>query len=149
MSPGAKLGVLGWLVWDTLRQALASAIVWVMLGLSVVTILVCVSIRVVGDYREQLPGTFVIPASDPESSKTYGSDTEVVGGEMHIGVLDAGVGLPEDVESLFRPFHSTKPHGLGMGLSICRSLVGAHRGRLWAEPRPGGGAAFRIALPLA
>lgn len=85
----------------------------------------------------------------PSAQRVLTLTTDVVGGEMHIGVLDAGVGLPDDVESLFRPFHSTKPHGLGMGLSICRSLVGAHRGRLWAEPRPGGGAAFRIALPLA
>jgi len=75
--------------------------------------------------------------------------TAIVGNEVHIGVLDCGVGLPDDVETLFQPFHSTKEGGLGMGLSISRTLVAAHRGRLWAERRPEGGAAFYVALPLA
>ena len=69
--------------------------------------------------------------------------------ELRIGVLDCGVGLPDDIESLFQPFHSTKEGGLGMGLSICRTLVSAHGGRLWAEPRAKRGAAFYVALPLA
>jgi len=68
--------------------------------------------------------------------------------ELRIGVLDCGVGLPDDVESLFQPFRSTKEGGLGMGLSICRSLVSAQGGRLWAEPRATRGAAFYVALPL-
>ena len=68
--------------------------------------------------------------------------------EMRIGVLDCGVGLPDDVESLFQPFHSTKEGGLGMGLAICRTLVSAHGGRLWGERRAGRGAAFYVALPL-
>jgi hypothetical protein len=59
------------------------------------------------------------------------------------------VGLPDDVETLFQPFHTTKEGGLGMGLSICRTLVTSHGGRLWAERRAEGGAAFYIALPLA
>jgi len=50
---------------------------------------------------------------------------------------------------LFRPFHTTKAGGLGMGLSICRALVTSHGGRLWAERRPERGAAFYVALPLA
>ena len=69
--------------------------------------------------------------------------------ELHIGVLDTGVGLPVDIESIFQPFHSSKEGGLGMGLSICRALVSAHGGRLWAERRAGRGSAFYIALPLA
>ena len=75
--------------------------------------------------------------------------TFIEGGEMRIGVLDCGVGLPEDVEGLFQPFHTTKDGGLGMGLSICRTLVTSHGGRLWAERRTGRGAAFYVALPLA
>jgi len=75
--------------------------------------------------------------------------TSVERDELRIGVLDCGVGLPVDIESLFQPFHSTKEGGLGMGLSICRTLVSAHGGRLWAEPRAQRGAAFYIALPLA
>jgi two-component system, LuxR family, sensor kinase FixL len=69
--------------------------------------------------------------------------------EIRIGVLDCGVGLPDDVESLFQPFHSTKEGGLGMGLSICRTLAAAHCGRLWAERGANRGAAFYLALPLA
>ena len=68
---------------------------------------------------------------------------------MHIGVLDCGVGLPDDIETLFQPFHTTKNGGLGMGLSICRTLVSSHGGRLWAERRAERGAAFYVALPLA
>ena len=68
--------------------------------------------------------------------------------EIRIGVLDCGVGLPKDIEFLFQPFHSTKKGGLGMGLSICRTLVTAHGGRLWAERRAERGAAFYVALPL-
>ncbi len=75
--------------------------------------------------------------------------TFIEGGEMRIGVLDCGVGLPENVEGLFQPFHTTKDGGLGMGLSICRTLVTSHGGRLWAERRTGRGAAFYVALPLA
>ncbi len=69
--------------------------------------------------------------------------------ELRIGVLDCGVGLPDDVETLFQPFHTTKDGGLGMGLSICRTLVTSHGGRLWAERRPERGAAFYVALALA
>jgi two-component system sensor kinase FixL len=52
-------------------------------------------------------------------------------------------------EIVFQPFHTTKDHGLGMGLSICRTLVTSHGGRLWAERRAERGAAFYVALPLA
>src|SRR4029079_6978951 len=69
--------------------------------------------------------------------------------EIRISVLDCGVGLPDDVETLFQPFHTTKAGGLGLGLSICRTLVTSHGGRLWAEPRPERGAAVHVALPLA
>lgn len=69
--------------------------------------------------------------------------------ELRLGVLDRGTGLPDDVEGVFLPFQSTKENGLGMGLSISRSLVASHHGRLWAERREGGGAAFYVALPLA
>jgi PAS domain S-box-containing protein len=61
----------------------------------------------------------------------------------------AASGLPDDAERLFQPFHSTKGGGLGIGLSICRSLVASHGGRLWAEPRADRGAAFYVALLLA
>ena len=69
--------------------------------------------------------------------------------EVRIGVLDCGVGLPVDIEAMFEPFHTTKPHGLGMGLSICRTLISSQGGRLWAERRPERGAAFYVSLPVA
>jgi PAS domain S-box-containing protein len=69
---------------------------------------------------------------------------------VEVSVADTGPGLaPEVAERLFEPFVSTKPDGMGVGLSICRTIVEAHGGRLWAEPRPGGGAVFRFTLPTA
>ncbi len=70
-------------------------------------------------------------------------------GELRIGVLDCGVGLPDDVETVFQPFRTTKSGGLGVGLSICRAMITSHGGRLWAERRAERGAAFYVALPLA
>jgi C4-dicarboxylate-specific signal transduction histidine kinase len=70
-------------------------------------------------------------------------------GEVRIGVLDNGIGLPQDIESMFQAFHTTKPHGLGIGLSICRTLIGSQGGRLWAERRAERGAAFYVSLPTA
>ena len=64
-------------------------------------------------------------------------------------VRDEGAGLPDDVERLFQPFYTTKPQGLGLGLAICRSIVAAHQGRLWAEPHPERGAVFYFELPAA
>ena len=88
-------------------------------------------------------------ASNPPEDRKLTLTTDIVQNEMRIGVLDCGVGLPDEVETLFQPFHTTKDHGLGMGLSICRTLVTAHGGRLWAERRAERGAAFYVALPLA
>jgi signal transduction histidine kinase len=68
--------------------------------------------------------------------------------DLNIGVQDTGPGLsPETLSRLFEPFYTTKPNGMGMGLSICRSIVEAHGGRLWAtrcEPR---GALFQFTIP--
>jgi signal transduction histidine kinase len=88
-------------------------------------------------------------ADNPPDERELTLRSGIVDDELRLCVQDRGTGLPEDVETVFQPFHTTKDHGLGMGLSICRSLVTAHRGRLWAEHRPGRGAAFHVALPLA
>ena len=87
--------------------------------------------------------------SNPPGDRNLTLTTSIAENEMRIGVLDCGVGLPDDVETLFQPFHSTKKGGLGMGLSICRTLVTSLGGRLWAERRAERGAAFYVALPLA
>ena len=66
---------------------------------------------------------------------------------VEVSVADTGPGIaPEIAAQLFQPFKSTKPHGMGVGLSISRTIVEAHRGRLWAEPNPGGGTVFRLTL---
>jgi signal transduction histidine kinase len=65
-------------------------------------------------------------------------------------VEDAGVGFREQDEArLFEAFYTTKPSGLGMGLSISRSIIERHGGRLWATPNPDHGATFHFALPEA
>jgi len=87
--------------------------------------------------------------SNPPDDRNLTLTTSIAQNEVCIGVLDCGVGLPDDVETLFQPFHTTKAGGLGMGLSICRMLVTSHGGRLWAERRADRGAAFYVALPLA
>ena len=66
---------------------------------------------------------------------------------IEVAVADSGPGLaPEVAGRLFEPFVSTKRDGMGLGLSICRSIVEAHGGRLWSEPNPGGGTIFRFTL---
>ena len=65
-----------------------------------------------------------------------------------VGVRDAGPGLrPETLPRLFEPFYTTKPDGMGMGLCICRSIIEAHGGRLWATPCEPQGALFQFTIP--
>ena len=67
---------------------------------------------------------------------------------VRVAVRDWGPGLkPESLDQLFDAFYTTKPDGMGMGLSICRSIIEAHGGRVWAAPNPPRGAAFRFTLP--
>ena len=67
-----------------------------------------------------------------------------------VTVADTGPGLSAEVaQNLFQPFVTTKARGLGVGLSICRSIIEAHGGRIWASPRTGGGTAFAFTVPFA
>jgi PAS domain S-box-containing protein len=69
-------------------------------------------------------------------------------GDLLISVEDSGPGLvPETMGRLFESFFTTKPDGMGMGLSICRSIVNAHGGRLWASPQSPRGAIFQFTVP--
>jgi len=66
---------------------------------------------------------------------------------VEVSVADTGPGIaPEIAAQLFQPFKTTKPHGMGVELSISRTIVEAHRGRLWAESNPSGGTVFRSTL---
>lgn len=68
--------------------------------------------------------------------------------EVVVSIADSGPGLSEDMlDNLFEPFRTTKESGTGLGLPICRTIVEAHGGRLWAENGPEGGAIFSFALP--
>lgn len=68
-------------------------------------------------------------------------------GLVEVQVADTGTGIaPEITSQLFQPFVTTKKHGMGVGLSICRTIVEAHGGRIWVESKPGEGTAFRLTL---
>jgi signal transduction histidine kinase len=69
--------------------------------------------------------------------------------EIGVRVEDTGVGLdPENVEKIFDPFFTTKAHGIGMGLSISRTIIESHDGKLWATPRPASGTIFQFTIPV-
>ena len=75
-------------------------------------------------------------------SRAYNSE------QVLVEVRDSGVGVdPEHVEQLFNPFFTTKADGMGMGLSICRSIIEAHGGRIWASRNDGPGTTFQFTLP--
>ena len=72
------------------------------------------------------------------------------GAMVKVSVSDTGSGLSPDIlPQLFQPFITTKQHGMGVGLSISKTIIEAHGGRLWAEPNPGGGTVFHLTLKLA
>jgi PAS domain S-box-containing protein len=71
-------------------------------------------------------------------------------GQVRVTVRDCGPGIPANqLDKIFEPFYTSKADGLGMGLSITRSIVEAHGGRIWAENPVGGGAAFYVTVPIA
>jgi two-component system, LuxR family, sensor kinase FixL len=73
--------------------------------------------------------------------------THMRSGSVRLSIEDQGRGLPgDDVGQIFRPFFTTKTHGLGIGLPICRSIIAAHEGRLWAEPNEGRGTTLHVEL---
>ena len=72
------------------------------------------------------------------------------GGAAEVSIADFGPGIPSGkLRQVFEPFFTTKSNGMGMGLSIARTIVEAHGGRIWAENQDGGGALFHVSLPLA
>jgi C4-dicarboxylate-specific signal transduction histidine kinase len=86
-----------------------------------------------------------------ERARTLSITTEQRGGtSILVAVHDSGPGIhPEHMQRVFDPFYTTKDSGLGMGLSICRSIVVAHGGRLWIEASQPRGTVFQFTLPAA
>ena len=86
----------------------------------------------------------------PSQRRTIVVTSEAAGAdEVKVTVSDEGAGIPVEVrEQLFTPFFSTKAEGLGLGLTICQSVIEAHGGRLWLDKEgERGGATFRFTLP--
>ncbi|WP_453953793.1 ATP-binding protein [Bradyrhizobium sp. USDA 377] len=86
---------------------------------------------------------------DEERELLISTDRDVSNG-VHVTLRDSGPGLdPKNVECLFEAFYTTKPTGMGMGLAICRSIIEAHGGQMWAGANEPRGAVFQFTLPLA
>ena len=77
-------------------------------------------------------------------------ESETDGTMAEVAVSDTGPGLAPEIQArLFQPFQTTKAKGMGLGLSICRSIIDAHGGRLHATPNAQRGVTFRFTVPLA
>jgi signal transduction histidine kinase len=88
--------------------------------------------------------------SDVPAERTVTISTMRDDNFAEVSVSDTGPGIGLDkLKEVFEPFFSTKPQGMGMGLSIARTIVETHDGLIWAENQIGGGAVFRFRLPLA
>lgn len=113
--------------------------------------------KVIGDriQLQQVALNLVLNAFDAVNAQPRGKRRILLrtgreDGLVHATVTDSGKGIPaEEFETVFKPFFTTKPRGLGLGLSISRSIIGRHQGRIWAESLPDGGACFRFCLPAA
>jgi len=86
----------------------------------------------------------------PDENRIISIRTSRVEKSAELSVSDRGPGIPEDkLKEVFEPFYTSKAEGMGMGLSIARTIIEVHHGQIWAKNRDHGGATFRIRLPLA
>jgi PAS domain S-box-containing protein len=87
--------------------------------------------------------------STPERRLLIRTGTENGRTAVIVSVTDQGGGIPEEkMEQIFEPFFTTKTKGMGLGLSVCRTITAAHRGKLWATNNPDRGATFHFSLPI-
>jgi len=85
----------------------------------------------------------------PRAERRVTVDTARADNFAEVSVSDTGPGIPsEKIKEVFEPFFTTKAQGMGLGLSIARTIVEAHNGRIWADNKAGGGAVFHVSLPL-
>jgi signal transduction histidine kinase len=85
----------------------------------------------------------------PSDNRIISVRTSHVDNFAQLSVSDRGPGIPENkLKEVFEPFFTSKAEGMGMGLSIARTIIEAHNGLIWAKNRDHGGATFRIRLPL-
>jgi C4-dicarboxylate-specific signal transduction histidine kinase len=88
-------------------------------------------------------------AVDPESRLLAISTAQEDSKHLRVALRDSGIGFaPDSAEKLFEPFFTTKESGMGFGLTLCRSIIRAHGGRLWAENNQDGGASFYFTIPI-
>jgi signal transduction histidine kinase len=114
------------------------------------------ALRVRGDavQLQQVVLNLVVNSMDAMSAIPYGRRVigriKLNGGtSAAISISDSGPGIPPDtLGKVFDPFFTTKDHGMGIGLSIARTIVLAHNGQIWVENQSNGGAAFHFTLPL-
>jgi signal transduction histidine kinase len=115
------------------------------------------ALRIKGDavQLQQVILNLVVNSMDAVSAMPYGraviGRVEVNGGSSAvISISDSGPGIPpEKLAEIFDPFFTTKQQGMGIGLSIARTIVQAHKGKIWAENHSEGGAVFHLSMPLA
>jgi signal transduction histidine kinase len=68
---------------------------------------------------------------------------------VHVAIEDTGIGIQSsNIEQIFRPLFTTKEHGMGMGLSICHSIIESHNGRIWVSRGINRGSIFQFELPI-
>jgi C4-dicarboxylate-specific signal transduction histidine kinase len=125
-------------------------------GVSVQTRLTEVLVPVEGDrvQLQQVVLNLILNAVEAMSTAKAGPRELLISTEQHaaggvlVSVHDSGPGIDQDhLDRIFQAFYTTKSNGVGMGLSICRSIIDAHGGRLWADMNASRGAVFRFTLP--